>query len=593
MSIGPPHAGVRVPAAYGRHRLPHRRVAAAAALGLALLAAVLAGVWAGRHAAAAEPTQPAEDRQVRAGDARLTVPATWRPAPLSAAELPGLPPAKSTALSLRADVPAWMVATSAPADHASLVPLALRRVLSGPLPPPRETRLGGRDAWLYTGLTTRAGRALELTVQPTTAGVLAVACVSPLVARPAEALCGGAVTSATVHGATTLVPRQSVAVALGLTSRLDALDGARVRMRASLSRAESPMEQAGLARRLAGAHLGEASALAPLAGRAGAPLVEALREVGSAYEHLATAAAGGSPAAFSAARKDVDAAESRLAHAVGSVSRRIAPEPASLLRRSDAVAASGPSSSLLLLAVISLAASFAFVAGPRARSRYERTSGGSARPAPRQGWTCEITWHAGLRAAAFQATAARPGCANREIARSSPVQWPPMVLPERTPEIEEPLLALEERLLAAGWTPIGSSRPEWYRRRFAWNRTEPPLPLPATPAVESEWTCEIVWRAGLRGAGFHARATACGERKQLVVARSPKLEWPPLLAPSPSGELLAAVDGVERALIASGWKPAGRGTAWYARRFARAADAPPVAAGSDQPSRSQVDVTPS
>ena len=369
MSAGRPHAGVGVPAACGRPRLPYRRVAAAAALGLALLGAVLAGVWAGRHAAQAEPTQPAEGRQVSAGDARLTVPATWRPAPLSAVRLPGLPPERSTALSLRADVPAWVVATSGPADHASLVPLALRRVLNGPLPPPRETRLGGRDAWLYTGLTTRAGRAMELTVQPTTAGVLAVACVSPLTEQPAAALCGGAVTSATVRGATTLVPRQSVALALGLAPRLDALDGARVRMRASLSRADSPIAQAGLARRLAGAHLGEASALAPLAGRAGAPLIEALREVGSAYEHLATAAAGGSRAAFSAARQDVGAAESRLADAVGSVSRRIAPDRAPLLRRAPSTAASQPSSLLLLLAGISLAASLALVIGPRARSR--------------------------------------------------------------------------------------------------------------------------------------------------------------------------------------------------------------------------------
>ena len=222
---------------------------------------------------------------------------------------------------------------------------------------------------------------------------------------------------------------------------------------------------------------------------------------------------------------------------------------------------------------------------PSAASIAQNGDGGAGTPAvaaparSATGWTCEIVWRAGLRAAAFRATAARPGGDPQEIARSSPVQWPPVIPPEPTPEIEEALLALEERLVAAGWTPIEPGRPEWYRRRFAWTEAEPPRPLPATPGLDSGWTCEIVWKAGLRGAGFHAHATASGERKHLVVARSPKLEWPPLLPPSPDDELVAAADGVERALIASGWKPAGRGTAWYARRFAWTSDAPPVAPG--------------
>ena len=90
--------------------------------------------------------------------------------------------------------------------------------------------------------------------------------------------------------------------------------------------------------------------------------------------------------------------------------------------------------------------------------------------------------------------------------------------------------------------------------------------------------CDIVWKAGLRGAGFQACATARGERKVFILARSPKLDWPPLLPPIPSDELAAAAGEVERALIEAGWKPAGRGAAWYARRFAWTSDEPPVAA---------------
>ena len=378
MRVIRPQHGVRAPAAIRELRLPHPRHAAAmAALALALAAAVLAGVWAGQLAAPAESPAPAQVRQVSAGPGRLTVPSSWEPTRLSAAGLPGLTPAKSAALSLGAGVPGWMVATVAPADHPSLVPLVLRRLLQDPLPPARETRFGGHGAWLYSGLTTRGGRALDLTVLPTTAGVLTVACISRDDPPPPPALCGGAVTSASVPEATTLVPGPSVALALGLAPRLEVLDRRRVKMRAKLGRAESAGAQERLARRLAGAHADAAEALAPLAATAGAPLIDSLRTVASAYAILATAAAGGSDAAFSASRRNLDAEEARLASVVGSVSRRIAPEPvpplaqepAPPLARAAATPAPGPSPLLLLLAIASLVGALAFIHGPRALAR--------------------------------------------------------------------------------------------------------------------------------------------------------------------------------------------------------------------------------
>ncbi|HKG63576.1 MAG TPA: hypothetical protein VKB28_05890, partial [Solirubrobacteraceae bacterium] len=676
------------------------------------------GVWAGQHAAPAKSPAPAQVRQVSAGPGQLTVPSSWEPARLSAAGLRDLTPAKSAALSLGAGVPGWMVATIAPADHPSLVPLVLRRLLQDPLPPGRETRFGGRGAWLYAGVATRGGRALDLTVQPTTGGVLTVACISRDDAPPARTLCGGAVTSASVREATTLAPGPSAALALGLAPRVEALDRRRVTMRAKLARAESAGAQERLARRLAGAHADAAEALAPLAGTAGAPLINSLRTVASAYARLATAAAGGSNAAFSASRRDLDAEESRLASVVGSVSRRIAPEPAPplapepapTLARAAATPAPGPSPLLLLLAVASLVGALAFIHGPRAlarrrtahagfgvaqarqarlpprsrpnrpprpakallaalrhrrpsaasetprtppppTARQETVSAGTphgtmpersaaalraratarrakraaspsessrakpraeraavprhARPAarvrqsgppdpdppsmeptaaparPATGWICEVAWHATLRAAAFRATAARPGDEPQQIAESSPVDWPPVIPPAQRPELKEALVALEERLIAAGWTAIESGAPEWYRRRrFLWTSAEAPRPLPA-PDLESEWMCDIVWKAGLRGARFQACATASGERKAFILERSPKLDWSPVLPPTPSAELVAAAGEVERALIEAGWKPAGRGAAWYARRFVWTSDEPPVAASSE------------
>ena len=492
-----PENGRRARAAFGARWLPHSRVVTVAvALGFALVAAILAGMWAGRHAAPAESPIPAQVRQLIAGPGRLTVPRAWLPARLGAAGLPGLTPSKSAAVSLPTGVPAWAVATVAPSDHPSLVPLVLRRLLQGPLPPPRETRLGDRVAWLYAGLTTRGGRALELTVQPTTAGVLSVACISQGAAPPARALCGGAVTSASIGEATTLAPGPSVALALGLAPRLEALDHTRVTMRAKLGRAESAEAQGRLAQRLADAHIGAAEALAPLAATAGVPLVDSLRTVGDAYARLATAAAAGSDAAFSASRRDLDAEESRLAYAVKTVSRRIAPEHAPRLPRAASTPASSPSPLLLLLAIGSLVAALALMDGPRAMNRRKTARAGYEREAP-----------------------------------------------------------------------LAALRPRW---------PFPPSAAPARPATN--WTCEITWRATLRGAGFQACTTVSGERKAFVLERSPKVEWPPLVPPVPTDELVAAAGAVEHALIEAGWKPAGRGGAWYARRFAWTSVDPPIAA---------------
>ena len=84
MSAGRPHRGVGVPAACEAARLLYRRVAAGGPRSAwRCWGAVLAGVWADEHAARARPTPPAEAAAgQRRTDARLTVPASWRPAPL-------------------------------------------------------------------------------------------------------------------------------------------------------------------------------------------------------------------------------------------------------------------------------------------------------------------------------------------------------------------------------------------------------------------------------------------------------------------------------------------------------------------------------
>ena len=245
----------------------------------------------------------------------------------------------------------------------------------------------------------------------------------------------------------------------------------------------SPGAQARLARRLASAHLGEAGALAPLAATAGAPLVHALRKVGSAYADLATAAAGGSRTAFSAGRQDVDAAESRLAYVVGSVSRRIEPEPAPPLPRVASAPASSPSSLVLLLAIASLAAAIALVHGPRARDRREVAREGYAWPAPARQSRLRSAPRPGRPTRPGRAPLAAPG--HRRPFRPSPQRpTPTPQSPRPASEQAEPLKAAAPRgksLKRAAATPHAEA-PARHHDASA-RRAKPSDPSPTTPSA--------------------------------------------------------------------------------------------------------------
>jgi hypothetical protein len=88
------------------------------------------------------------------------------------------------------------------------------------------------------------------------------------------------------------------------------------------------------------------------------------------------------------------------------------------------------------------------------------------------------------------------------------------------------------------------------------------------------WACEIVWSATLFGAGFHAKAAAPGQQA-FVIARSPKVDHPPLVPPKPDPDLMAAARTLVRALRDAGWQPVSRGDRWYAQRFVWAGEQDP------------------
>ena len=96
--------------------------------------------------------------------------------------------------------------------------------------------------------------------------------------------------------------------------------------------------------------------------------------------------------------------------------------------------------------------------------------------------------------------------------------------------------------------------------------------------LNASWTCELAWSTSVRERMFYAQATG-PEDATVEVARSPKINWPPFLPPTPEGEVVAAARTIARALVAAGWTPTTKGSSWYSQRFAWARDGSPPPLG--------------
>jgi hypothetical protein len=321
----------------------------------AFATAVGGGVWAGRAAAPGERVDPAATRVVRAGVASLEVPRAWR---TIASRDAGAAAGTTAVLAPSSGLPNRVIVTVAPPDDRSLVPRALRGLVRDLGRGPRATRLGGYRAWQYAGLLGRNRTdVLDVTVLPSSAGVLGVACTSALWLADATADCASSIGSVSIGGAAVFVPSPDLALRLRLPRVLAALDGTRVRSRAALGRAGSRGGQARLARRLARAHLAAAASLRPAAGRTGAPLIEELSNISGAYSELERAASTGSPSRFRAARGTVQAAEVRLAEATDRLvshgeREAVAAEPTRSSSRRPAVGTAETPSIVLLIGML-------------------------------------------------------------------------------------------------------------------------------------------------------------------------------------------------------------------------------------------------
>jgi hypothetical protein len=157
---------------------------------------------------------------------------------------------------------------------------------------------------------------MDLTVLPTSAGVLAVACVAPRFAWSAAVGCAAAIKRVNVSGAAIFTPAANLSFRLRLPAVVAALDRARVSDREALRDARTRPGQARIAARLARAHRAAVAAVRPLAADQGAPLLLALQATGTAYDRLARAAAHGWPSRYRASRLAVSRADARLTRAL-------------------------------------------------------------------------------------------------------------------------------------------------------------------------------------------------------------------------------------------------------------------------------------
>jgi hypothetical protein len=338
-------------------------------------AAVLAGLAVARALAPERPA--ATTRIVHAGAARLVVPSAWRTVGVHDAAVSGLAPQATAAFAPSPGMP-WRVAvTVTPPDDPSLLPSAVLKALRGPVPQPTRTHLAGRRAWLYSGLVTGPRDWLtDVTVLPTTAGVLAVLCESPATAWSAGA-CAGSAEAMSLRGGPTLVPSADLALQMRLRPVVSKLDEARVRGRAALRRARTPAAQARWARLLAHEHRFAAASLRPVAPPSRASLLEELASTARAYSDLARAIQAGSAHSFSAARRRVDRAELGLARRVDSLATAVPRSAGSL---STPPAREEPAGRLNMLPLVVLV--FALVgAGLASLRRRSRPVGAPRRPA--------------------------------------------------------------------------------------------------------------------------------------------------------------------------------------------------------------------
>jgi hypothetical protein len=251
-----------------------RRPSGAAVAGMVALAVAAAGGWWLGGASRAPVPQVAADTIAAVGGMRLELEADWVAADAAPVVAGAQAFAPAPGLSARA------LLVHGEAVDATLVPAALRAQLPETLPAPRRATLGGLAAWSYGPMRDKR-RVIEVTVAPTTGGMLAVACSAPAAGWSAALDCADGVHAVSSADAKTLAPAPDLAFRLNAGPVLETLDEKRVAGRAKVA-----WRRPSAARGLAAAHREAATALAAFGG---AEVVAALRDAARSYDALASA----------------------------------------------------------------------------------------------------------------------------------------------------------------------------------------------------------------------------------------------------------------------------------------------------------------
>ena len=293
--------------------LPGRYVVAA--LVFVVLAAV-AG-WGLRGLSATEVPAPEPPRAIVAGPVALSVPGAWTPERVALAEVPGLP-AHAAAFAPTRGLRAHALVMLSAIDDPSLVAAPLRALATEPLGGPRKTTLAGLPAWTYRDVPVGGDRLLQVTVAPTTGGVLTVACLARTLSWLAAAGCASDVRDATLTGATALRPAPALAYRTKLPGAIERFGDRRALLRSKLRGASSRRGQARFAARLGRANARTAARLAPWTPAKGAPRAvdRALRATSRAYGQLSAAASNDWPRRYRLARRAVRRGDAALSRAL-------------------------------------------------------------------------------------------------------------------------------------------------------------------------------------------------------------------------------------------------------------------------------------
>jgi hypothetical protein len=201
--------------------------------------------------------------------------------------------------------------TLAPAADATLLPAGLRATLARTPPAHTRAEVLGRPAWSYAGLETRSGRTMDVSLLPTTSGVLAVACVRARDELAGAPDCGGGAAAIDLGGAQPVAPAAGLALLQRLPAAIERLDGRRAGLRRSLRAAQTRRGQARFARRIARVYARTGARLAPVAPK-GSRVLRAMHRADVAYRRLGRAALRGRRGGFARARVRVGKAEAAL-----------------------------------------------------------------------------------------------------------------------------------------------------------------------------------------------------------------------------------------------------------------------------------------